>query len=86
LYCVVFSAGTVSGAQFSTANLSLGESTDGGRLYALDLIGSFIGALISSLIIIPLAGIPSALLFVALIKAFSAMLILSLRPFYENLT
>jgi spermidine synthase len=86
LYFVVFSAGTVSGAQFSTANLSLGESTDGGRLYALDLIGSFIGALISSLIIIPLAGIPSALFFVALIKAFSAMLILSLRPFYENLT
>lgn len=84
LYFVVFSAGIISGAQFSTANLSLGESTDGGRLYALDLIGSFIGALISSLIIIPLAGIPIALFFMALIKAFSAMLILSLRPFYRN--
>ncbi|MCJ7482534.1 MAG: hypothetical protein MUO31_06165, partial [Thermodesulfovibrionales bacterium] len=76
----------ISGAQFSTANLSIGAPTAGGRLYALDLFGSVLGALISSLIIIPLFGIPSALLLIAMIKAFSSMMILSLRPFYTNLT
>jgi len=84
LYFLVFCAGIISGAQFSTANLSIGEPTDGGRLYALDLFGSFLGALISSLIIIPLFGIPSALLLIAMIKAFSSMMILSLRPFYTH--
>lgn len=84
LYFLVFCAGLISGAQFSTANLSIGEPTDGGRLYALDLFGSFLGALISSLIIIPLFGIPSALLLIAMIKAFSSMMILSLRPFYTH--
>jgi hypothetical protein len=81
---LVFCAGLISGAQFSTANLSIREPTDGGRLYAFDLFGSFLGALISSLIIIPLFGIPSALLLIAMIKAFSSMIILSLRPFYTH--
>jgi spermidine synthase len=81
LYLLVFFAGLISGAQFSTANLSLGKSTNGGRLYALDLLGSFLGVLISSLIVIPLIGIPSTLILIAVIKAFSAMLIWSLKPF-----
>jgi predicted membrane-bound spermidine synthase len=81
---VVFGAGLTCGAQFSTANLSIGESTVGGRLYAFDLFGSFIGALISSLLVIPLFGLTSALLLVSVIKASSAIMILSLRPFHTN--
>lgn len=84
LYAIVLVAGVISGSQFSLANLFIGESTVGGRLYALDLLGSFIGALISSLIMIPLFGIACALLLVGMLKAFSSLLTLSLRPFYRN--
>ena len=83
-FLVVFGAGLTCGAQFSTANLSIGESTVGGRLYAFDLFGSFIGALTSSLLVIPLFGLTSALLLVSVIKASSAIMILSLRPFHIN--
>jgi spermidine synthase len=76
-YFLAALAGVVAGAQFSAANLSQSGSPDGGRLYATDLIGSFTGALIPSLIVIPLFGIPSALILIALIKTFSAVMIAS---------
>ncbi len=83
-FLIVFGAGLICGAQFSSAYLSIGESTVGGQLYAFDLFGSFIGALISSLLVIPLFGLTSALLLVSVIKTFSAIMILSLRPFHTN--
>ncbi len=79
-YLLVFLSGTITGGQFSTANLSLGDSEAGGKLYALDLTGSFLGALIPSLVIIPLFGVPNTLLLIALIKTFSAIMILSISP------
>jgi spermidine synthase len=83
-YVLVFVAGIVTGSQFSTANLSMGEPDAGGKLYALDLIGSFTGALIPSLIIIPLFGVINTLLLIAFIKAFSAAMILSVFPSFQK--
>jgi spermidine synthase len=84
LYGTVFIAGIICGGQFSTAIASLAENSNGGRLYALDLLGSFMGSLISSLIVIPLFGIPSALFLIAVIKVFAALMILSLKPFHAD--
>lgn len=78
LYFLVFISGLIIGGQFSTANLSMDEPEAGGKLYAMDLIGSFIGALIPSLVIIPLFGVSNTLLLIAFIKTFSAAMILSL--------
>jgi len=77
-YVLVFISGAIIGGQFSTANLSMDEPAAGGKLYAMDLIGSFMGALIPSLVIIPLFGVSNALLLIAFIKTFSAAMILSL--------
>ncbi|MBM4136764.1 MAG: hypothetical protein FJ241_08030 [Nitrospira sp.] len=71
--------GTIAGGQFSTANLSMGEPEMAGRLYGLDLIGSFLGAFIPSIILIPLFGISHTLLFIVGIKTISAVMIVSLR-------
>jgi hypothetical protein len=79
-YIVVFLLGTLSGSQFSTANLSLNDTREGGKLYALDLIGSSAGAVIPSILIVPLFGIVNTLIMVALVKAFSALIILSALP------
>ncbi len=84
LYPILFVAGVLCGAQFSAAYLSTGDVRSGGKLYALDLFGSFLGALIPSLIVVPIAGIPAALLLVAMTKAFSAAMILSLNPLRTN--
>lgn len=75
LYLLIFFAGTLTGAQFSTANSSIGKLEIAGKLYGLDLIGSFAGSIIPSIIIIPLFGIYNTLLVVATVKAFSALMI-----------
>lgn len=75
-YVLVCLFGMITGGQFSTANLSLADKEAGGKLYAFDLAGSFLGALLSSLIIIPLFGVSDALLLIAMIKMFSAVLVL----------
>ena len=77
-YLLILLSGTITGGQFSTANLSIAEPDAAGRLYGFDLIGSFLGAFIPSIILIPLFGVSNALLFVAGIKAVSAGMILSL--------
>lgn len=74
-YMLVFLFGMITGGQFSTANLSLADQEAGGKLYAFDLAGSFLGAMLSSLIIIPLFGVSDALLLIAMIKMFSAVLV-----------
>ena len=74
-YAIIFISGMLAGGQFSAASLSFGGPESGGTFYAIDLFGSFLGALVPSLIIIPLFGITHALLFVALIKLFSVMMI-----------
>jgi spermidine synthase len=84
LYGTVCIAGIICGGQFSSANASIAGKSAAGRLYALDLLGSFTGALTSSLIVVPLFGIPGALLLIAMIKVFSALMILTLKPFHAN--
>jgi len=74
-YALIFISGMLAGGQFSTASLSFGKPESGGTLYAADLFGSFLGALVPSLIIIPLFGIAHVLLFVAFIKLFSAVMV-----------
>lgn len=76
-YILALISGIVAGGQFSAANISIGDSTEAGKLYSIDLIGSFLGSIIPSLVVIPLFGIYSALLFIAIIKAFSALMIWS---------
>jgi spermidine synthase len=77
-YVLNFILGVITGGLFSTANLYLSEPDIAGRLYGLELIGSFLGAFIPSIILIPLFGISHTLLFIAGVKAFSAAMILSL--------
>jgi len=76
---LIFTAGVLTGGQFNTAGLSLAEAGAGGKLYALDLFGSFLGAFIPAIIMIPLFGVFWTLFSVALIKAFSALMIASVR-------
>lgn len=74
-YLLILLSGIISGGQFSTANLSIGEPEEAGRLYGLDLTGSFLGAFIPSIVFIPLFGVWYALLLIAGIKAVSAAMI-----------
>ena len=78
VYVVSLLAGILSGAQFaavSTAYEQRGFKSAGGRLYAIDLAGSFVGALVFAIVIVPVAGLWGALLLVAVVKVFSAVLI-----------
>ncbi len=76
-YGLILLLGLITGKQFSTANLCLDEPGVAGKLYGIDLIGSFLGAFIPSIILIPLFGISHTLLFIVGIKAVSATMILS---------
>jgi hypothetical protein len=69
--------GVITGKQFSTANVCLDEPDAAGKLYGIDLIGSFLGAFIPSIVLIPLFGIFQTLLFIVGMKAVSAIMILS---------
>ncbi len=82
-FFVALFAGILCGAQFSAASFTVGSSV-AGLLYALDLSGSFIGALITSIAIVPLYGVQAAALIVALIKLASAILLLAFRTFPHN--
>jgi spermidine synthase len=78
-YLLLLFYGIIAGGQFSAANLSSGKPATGGRLYALDLFGACAGAFIPSLALIPLLGIHKTLLLIALLKAFSAAMVLALK-------
>jgi len=78
-YGIALLAGLCTGGQFTTANLSMGSPDTAGKLYGLDLIGSCIGSFIPAIILIPLFGVTWTLLLIAVMKAVSAVLILSVR-------
>jgi spermidine synthase len=81
-YIFIFAAGILGGGQFATANLSLREKViEGiaGKLYAVDLAGSFLGSFLTAVFMIPLAGIRNTLLFLILIKTLSLMLLIRYR-------
>ena len=73
-YALILISGIITGSQFSAANTSMDmpDPEAGGKLYASDLSGSFAGALLPSLVVIPLFGIYDALLLIAFVKLFSA--------------
>ena len=66
-------AGSIGGAQFAIANkILLGQKRDVGRVgglsYGVDLFGSFFGALLTGIFLIPILGIPKTCFAVALIN------------------
>jgi len=83
-YTLILISGIITGSQFSAANASMDAPETGGKLYAFDLTGSFIGALVPSLFVIPLFGIYDALLLIAFVKFFSAATILSALKFEKS--
>jgi spermidine synthase len=76
-YVLVLLAGICTGGQFTTTNLSMDSLDAAGKLYGLDLVGSCIGSFIPAIILIPLFGVSQTLLLIAVMKAVSAGLILS---------
>ena len=83
-FILILLAGTVTGSLFTAANAWRGDAGAAGRLYGMDLAGSFLGAFIPSVVIIPLFGVSQALLLVAIIKVFSAVMVLSYIKAPEN--
>lgn len=64
-------AGSIGGAQFAIANkIFLGRNRDvgrvGGLIYGIDLFGSFLGALLTGIFLIPILGIPKTSFAIAL--------------------
>ena len=71
----------LGGMQFAAANLCIKEQDStgvAGRLYATDLTGSFLGAFLTAIFMMPLAGVQNTLLFLVLIKGISFALLLSI--------
>ncbi len=58
---LAFLAGMFGGAQFAAA-ISAGDAVRGAGLYAADLVGAALGAVVGSLFLLPVLGIPKTLL------------------------
>lgn len=78
-YMLGFSAGIITGCGFAAVTLCIRNTAASGRLYAFDLIGSFIGAFITAIIFIPVLGMKESLLIVTGIKMLSAFLVFFIR-------
>jgi len=69
--------GAIGGAMFGAA-VNYRGGTNAGRLYGLDLAGSFLGALLTAIILVPLFGIQNTLLFVVSLKIMSLIVLVSI--------
>jgi len=79
-FLILFFLGILGGGLFVISNrLYLRVRADYGRGYGLDLVGSFIGALVTSSLLIPLAGLSRVIDSVILLNAM-ALLFLLTRP------
>jgi len=81
-FILVLAAGIIGGMQFVIANRLLDRKRQGelaGRLYAIDLAGSVLGALVTALVVVPLLGIGNAVLSLFLLKSSSLALLFSLK-------
>ncbi|MBI4825458.1 MAG: hypothetical protein HY807_03425 [Nitrospirae bacterium] len=70
-YMMLFTAGFIGGGQFAVASRSTFESANeglAGRLYAVDLAGSFLGALLTAIFLIPLIGMQKAVFSLIVMK------------------
>ncbi len=73
-YMLIFAAGLIGGGQFAAASLLLKKaesSTTAGKLYAIDLFGSFLGSFLTAIFMVPLTGIRNTILFLIFMKALS---------------
>ncbi len=77
-YMLIFASGLIGGGQFAAANLSVEKtgSAAAGRLYAVDLAGSFLGSFLTAVFMVPLAGMRSTILFLVFMKAMSFVFII----------
>jgi spermidine synthase len=79
-FSFLFLFGFLGGCLFIVSNrLYLGEKANYGIGYGLDLAGSFLGALLTSSILIPLVGLPILLRYLILLNSF-CFLFLLFRP------
>jgi spermidine synthase len=77
-YVLIFASGVIGGAQFAAASLSLKGEERGrsaGRLYAIDLVGSFLGSFLAAIFMVPLLGIQRTIVFLIFVKAVSIIVI-----------
>jgi predicted membrane-bound spermidine synthase len=80
LYGVNALAGFLVGLQFPAASGLLGASSRvAGALYAADLVGAFLGALLTAAVLVPAAGVLGTCGLVALLKAGSLGAVLLAR-------
>lgn len=69
--------GMLGGAVFGAA-VNCRGGRPAGRLYGLDLAGSFLGALLTAIILVPLFGIQNTLFFVVSLKIMSLIVLVSI--------
>ena len=74
LYAFIFIAGIIGGGQFSSVYNLLKENIHAGTLYALDLVGSFSGAIITTILLIPMIGIINTIMLLIFMKTISVVL------------
>jgi len=81
-YILILLCGIIGGIQFATTNLCIKEQEivrGAGIVYAVDLAGSFSGAFLTTIFLMPLLGVYKTLLSLVSIKAISFVLLLSVR-------
>ncbi|OGD37779.1 MAG: hypothetical protein A2V45_13270 [Candidatus Aminicenantes bacterium RBG_19FT_COMBO_58_17] len=79
-FLILFSLGILGGGLFVVSNrIYLRVRADYGRGYGLDLVGSFIGALVTSSLLIPLAGLSRVIDSVILLNGIGLLFLLT-RP------
>jgi spermidine synthase len=81
-YMMILIAGFIGGGQFASATRSYpGRAVAGigGRLYAVDLAGSFFGALLTAIFLVPLIGMRKTVLFLVFMKVVSFIYLISIR-------
>jgi spermidine synthase len=79
-YAFGIAGGAVTGSEFALANLAYKDAPGhktAGVLYGFDLIGSFLGASLTAIALVPLYGIGGSLYFIIGLKVFSIILIYS---------
>ncbi|MBS4016169.1 MAG: fused MFS/spermidine synthase [Candidatus Latescibacteria bacterium] len=83
-FIFLFAAGLLVGFQFPIANRILHTEHQSitsivGKLYASDLLGGFISAIVVPVMLIPILGIANTLLVTVILKSASALLVLTLK-------
>jgi spermidine synthase len=84
-YLMIFGAGILGGGQFAAAAITLrGTKMDStaGKLYAIDLAGSFLGSLLTAILTVPLIGMHKTILFLLIMKAASFVFLVRYRKTY----